>query len=765
MIRVKRLIGRFIHQQNIGLIIRTHNIIFMKYFIYVGLCYGLLFFFYAQTFAQTSAWFPFDPNVPETNNRINMSEWLDAPAGKHGFVELHDEKFVFEDGTPVKFWGVNICSHRAYVSKEEVDRWIPFLAKYGINSVRFHKYTQYGLSGSNSYEIAPDKMERFDYFQYKLREAGIYYGWSPIYGHKVRPGDKDRLLAYEEIVAADMNSHLSFSTIGLVNFADDIQDLHIDLIVNKLNHVNPYTGLRYADDPALNFVEFQNEDNIFFATTDRMVEMCPTYKQLLTDKFVKWLREKYNDHATLAAAWGTETFEWGREVRKEDWNLDEGNIRPVGSHGIYDYEYKKAEASGEAMPRFLLDMMEFMYQEQMKFYIKFEKAIRDTGYKGPLVGSCWQAGSGIAHFYNLHTDYEVGIIDRHNYFGGGTGHRLIPGKFNNGSMTDIPGSGLLSTGMQQVAGRPFALSEWMSLIPNEWIAEGPVIIATYGLGLQGWGASYSFAVDYDHFTPTIHTPGVYNTTSPTQLALYPALVSTLYNGDIKQGDVVSVRNVHVPSLANGNLGFSDIQKQDWDQKEFGGDLPTQAMALGRVEVDFTNAFIPTVFPDFSKISQPGTIKSNTGQLTWNYSGEHQTGNIIINTPSLQGFSGFSDQQVHETENLTVRVETPFAVVLFSSPEPGKTLEESDRWLVTTIARARNTGMVYNEEMTELLEVGTEPILLEPVKFSFNLKRKLPKQINVLDHAGNITGTTIHPNDSLIAIDGSEFKAIYYEIIF
>jgi hypothetical protein len=63
----------------------------------------------------------------------------------------------------------------------------------------------------------------------------------------------------------------------------------------------------------------------------------------------------------------------------------------------------------------------------MKFYRKFEKAVRATGYKGPLVASCWQAGTGLAHLLNLHTDYEIGIIDRHNYFGGGQGHSLRPG--------------------------------------------------------------------------------------------------------------------------------------------------------------------------------------------------------------------------------------------------------------------------------------------------------------------------------------------------
>jgi hypothetical protein len=727
-----------------------------------------LSFFLINTFAsisQTSNWFPFNPNVSDNNNRIDMTSWLDAPAGKHGFVTIKNEKFVFENETPVKFWGVNICSQRPYVEKELVDRWIPFLTKYGINAVRFHKYTQAGLTGPNSYEIAPDKMERFDYFQYKLREAGVYYGWSPIYGHKVRPGDRDRLLAYDEIAAADMGSHLSYTTIGLVNFAEDLQDLHIDLIVNKLNHTNPYTGLRYADDPALNFVEFQNEDNIFFATTDRMVEMCPTYKQLLIDKFVTWLREKYTDQATLKKAWGEEAFEWGREIRKEDWNLDEGNIRPVASHGIYDWEYQQAEKRGEKTPRFLLDMALFLFEEQMKFYRRFEKAVRETGYKGPLVGSCWQAGSGVTHFYNLYADYEMGIVDRHNYFGGGTGHRLVPGKFSNESMLALPGSGLLSTGMQQVAGRPFAFSEWMSLIPNEWIAEGPVIIGTYGMGLQGWAASYSFAVDFDQFTPTIHTPGVYNVTSPTQLTLYPALVSTIYNNDIKQGDVVSLRNVHLPSLADGKIGFSDVQMQDWDRKEFGGDLPVEALALGRVEVKFSEKFEETYFQDFTDLIESGSIISNTGQLTWNFRPDENHGNIEINTPSLQGFTGFTDNKFLDLENIRLQVETPFAVVLVSSLESGKSLKDANRWLVTTVARARNTGMEFNDGMTEVFNVGEAPIIMEPVDFMLEVKNRRIRRVNVLDHSGNLTGKTIRASNNQLNIKGTEYKTIYYEIVF
>lgn len=729
----------------------------------------LIFLFFSITSCEKStntfsAWYEFKPNEHGASERMNMSDWLDETAGEHGYLRMDNGDFVFADGTPVKFWGVNINSSKPYSEKEDVDRWVPFLSKYGINSVRFHKYTQHGLTDENSTVIAPDKMARFDYFQYQLREAGIYYGWSPIYGHKLRPGDKERLLAYDEIVNADMNSHLSGSTIGLVNFAEDLQQLHIELIVNKLNHKNPYTGLRYADDPALIFVEFQNEDNIFFATTDKMLQLCPAYKQLLVDKFSKWLRNQYADQKGLEKAWGTDAFEWGREVRKEDWNLDKGNICPVAGHGIYDYEYKMALKRDEPLPKFLLDMARFLYEEQLKFYRKFEKAVRETGYKGPLVGSCWQAGSGISHFYNLHADYLTGIVDRHNYFGGGTGHRLISGDFNNKSMLAQPGSGILGTGLQQVDDRPFALSEWMSLIPNEWVAEGPVLVATYGLGLQGWDASYAFAVDFEHFTSTLHTPGVYNVTSPTQLVLYPALVSTVYNQDIKEAEVISRRNVHIPSLKQGKLGFKDYQVQDWDQKEFGGDLPQEVLAKGRAVVDFTDEYEPTYHPDLTKDISSGTIRSQTGQLVWNYDGVEK-GNIHINTPSLQGVTGFSDGKSVTLDDIKVKTHNPFAVVLVSSLEKGRSLEESKRWLITTIARAKNTNMVYNKEKDRILETGEAPILLEAVDFSVTFRNKTPKSLRILDHAGYDTGESIDITRNKITIKGNHHKTFYYEVEF
>jgi len=66
------------------------------------------------------------------------------------------------------------------------------------------------------------------------KENGVYFGWSHTYGFHVVPGDKKRLLAYDEIA-----KNLNGNTYAFINFADDVQDLMIEMVVNLLKHKNP----------------------------------------------------------------------------------------------------------------------------------------------------------------------------------------------------------------------------------------------------------------------------------------------------------------------------------------------------------------------------------------------------------------------------------------------------------------------------------------------------------------------------------------------
>jgi hypothetical protein len=361
--------------------------------------------------------------------------------------------------------------------------------------------------------------------------------------------------------------HLAGSTYNLVYFAPDLQDLSIELTVNMLNHVNPYTGLRYADDPALNFVELNNEDNLFWASAHNRILAAPTYKKFLMQMFSRWLVEKYGSHEGLLASWGQAAMDAFPDASTGE-HLDKENIYPIAHHYFLSTEYIENHPE---MRRRIWDSARFLYEVQVDFYDRFVKAVRETGYKGPIVTSCWQAGDNIAHYYNLHSDYLFGFIDRHNYFGGASA--------GNRAMVDLPGTGLLSSGLQQVANRPFAFSEWMSIMPNPWLAESVPLIAIYGLGLQGWDASFAYASNQPSLTNSLHAPrhGVYNADSPLHMGLYPAMTRLVYRGDVQQADVLTRRNIYIPGLIDGKIGFTEQVAQDHDIKEFEGSVPREAL--------------------------------------------------------------------------------------------------------------------------------------------------------------------------------------------
>jgi hypothetical protein len=710
----------------------------------------------------TESWYPFSPSNTYEPGVIGMQSWLDAPAGKHGFVQNRDDRLVFENGKEIKFWGTNICSRLPYVSEEKADSFINFMGKYGINAVRFHKFSWYAYHDNKSTEFNPDLFQRFDYFQAKLREKGIYYGWSHIYGHRVMPGDSSRLFAYSEIKNLKYPwAHLNGSTSSLVNFAPDLQQLSIDLTVNMLQHVNSHTGLRYADDPALAFIEFQNEDNIFWSAIGRSLEQAPTYRALLCRQFSQWLKEKYGSQKALAEAWGAGNLPEGETLEKE-------NIFPSPNHGMFSWEYETSLKEERAMAVHILDMMRFLYEKQVEFYKKFEKAVRETGYKGVLVSSCWQAGSGISHLYNLHADYEVGMIDRHNYFGGGAGgHRMSAGKVNNTPLVSQPGSGLLSTGMQDVVNRPFSFSEWMSLVPNEWTAEAAPLIAVYGMGLQGWDASFSFATDIPRFSRYLQSEGhgVYNATSPLHIGLYPALARMVYRNDIAESPVIAKRNVHVPSLADGKMGFSELVQQGYDDKQFSGTVSPEMLAIGRFPVSFNEKYIETELPDVTKYwdSNNHVITSVTGELKWHYDSRPY---VSVDTKGTKGMIGFAQDEKIHLGDWHISTENPFAIILVTDLSEKGDLATAERILVTAVGRARNTGMVYEHSGGEtiLVNEGTSPLLMEPVKAMIAVNNSTAFEVLLLDHDGNMTSRKLQVNNGAFTIDGSQDKTMYYLII-
>jgi hypothetical protein len=694
-------------------------------------------------------WFPFQPSKDVVPGVIDMNDWLDHPAGKHGGVRERKDKFVFEDGTPLKFWGVNLSYTASAPEKNTADFTAARYAKYGVNAVRMHKFSyptgQGGIGDPNdSTRMDPKGLDQLDYFSAKLKEKGVYFGWSHTYGFRVVPGDRKRLLAYDEI-----EKHLKGNTYAFIHFAEDVQDLMIEMVVNLLKHKNPYTGRTYADEPALCFIELQNEDDIFFYTSESAFNACPTYKKRFLERFAAWLKERYGSDEKLKTAWDSALLTGE--------SLAQANISLQLNPWFFGEDHLPGQKGGAK--RRLLDTAAFLHEVQDRFYSRFVKAIRDAGYKGPLCGSPWQAPSMLPHYYNLYSDYKVGFIDRHNYFDGAG-----PGMF--ASMLAKPGSGYFGSGLQQVIDRPFALSEWIHVYPNVYAAEGPAILAAYGMGLQGWDASYEFQSQanrrvFDESAGNFPW-GVWEADVPTSLGQYPALARMIYRGDVKEGDVISVRRVSPSDLAEGTFNFSDKVEQKGDVKIFAGSVPPEALAAGRVVVEFTDKAQASELPDMKRYRDGSVIKSTTGQLAWDTSGQ---GYFTVNTAGTKAVVGFTNGKEQILGDVTIRLDSPFASLFLTSFELGKDLTNCKHALISVVARQSNSGFTYFTPDNRVLNNGAPPILLEPVKATITIAGRQVEAVNILDHDGRRTGRTLDVTKGIFQLDGTKDKAIYYEVVF
>jgi hypothetical protein len=692
-------------------------------------------------------WFPFKPSDEPGPSVIGMEDWLERPAGKRGGVRMVGDRFQFEDGTPVKFWGVNLSYGGGCApEKKDAEFTAARYARYGVNGVRLHKFSypkdKMGIGDpSDATRMDPAGLDRLDYFAAELKKRGVYFGWSHSFGFHVCPGNRGRLAAYDEIAGK-----LKGNTYAFINFAEDVQDLLIEMVVGLLGHKNPYTGLTYAREPALSFIEVQNEDDIFFYTSATALDGCPTYKKIFLRRFADWLQVRYGSQAQLGKAW--------QGALKAEESLAAGNIVPQTNPWFFGDGHLPGQTGGQRQR--LLDTARFLHDVQNKFYGRFLEAIRAAGYRGPVCGSPWQAPAMVPHYYNLRSDYLAGFIDRHNYFG----EKLAD------SMLAMPGSGYFSTGLQQVIDRPFVLSEWIHVYPALYGAEGPALLAAYGMGLQDWDASYEFQSQSLRrtFNDRAGWPpwGVWEADVPTQLGQYPALARMIYRGDVRPGEVISVRRVSLAELETGKFSFRDEVVQQGDVKSFGGSVPQEALAAGRVVVEFTDRPQPSTLPDLKTRRRGSAIVSSTGQLVWDTAGG---GFFTVNTPATKAVVGFAQGKRLELGELTVETSCPYASVFLTALGKDATLADAKTALLSAVARNCNTGFKYFAVDSRVLDNGRAPILLEPVKATLSLPGRPVAAVHVLDHNGRRTGRTLPVENRRFLIDGARDKTLYYEVLF
>lgn len=709
-------------------------------------------------------WYPWQGTGEASDSVLSLTDWLETPAGKHGRIRREQDALLY-NGRPIKLWGLNLCYGACAPEKEMADRRAVFYPRYGINSVRLHKFADGpGWAGIQSKESAaeydPAGLDRLDYQVAKLKAAGVYVTLSAHFGTiKLGPADRRDVPWLDELGSFAGGRNRISAPHSAFFYSPEIQRLHRRQIVNLLGHRNPYTGLTYAADPAVCAVEIINEQSIFFYTSMAPLKASETLRRQVGERFSDWLRGRYGNHDGLLNAWGTEALDsFAPDGFPGGEHLDRRNVLPLGNPWYWD----PAQLTGSQSFRKqrLLDTLRFLYTLQCEAYDRYVAAVREAGYAGEILGSNWQAGRAYSHFANLHSDARVGMIDRHNYFGGGEG------RFNAGSMLARAGSGSLSSGLQQVDDLPFMLSEWIHVFPNEWGVEGPAIIGAYGLGLQGWDVSYLFQNgDQATFSRELGRSD-WDVMAPQILGVFPAVARQVLRGDVRESAVDALRNVHVPSLFTGRLGFEDRVVQGYDDKELDSSkVPARALAVARCAVRFTDVWEETPVFDVGAHESDCFLVSSTGQLRWRESPQEKAGGFFtMDSEGTKAVVGFARGEICRLGGVTITPGSRFAAIYVTALDQNAAVAGAKRLLVVAFARARNTGMKFSPNGDELLVRGKGPVLIEPVRARIRVDVGQVYEVRLLDHDGRRTGRTLPVVEGAFELDGATDRTPYYEVV-
>ncbi|MBI3922130.1 MAG: hypothetical protein HY318_11985, partial [Armatimonadetes bacterium] len=245
-------------------------------------------------------WIPLKVDLDiEPGSALDFSGFgqFDPPAGKRGWViATPDGHFAFEKDpkkTPRRFYGVNLCFSAHYITHEQADRLAERLMRIGYNAVRFHHYEMelVDRSGGTSTVLNRDKLDQVDYLFSALKKRGLYvttdlYVSRPVFADEVFPGEAGDLGMDEFKMLVPVNAK------AMKNWKDFARNLLI--------HVNPHTGLRYADDPALAWLSMINEGNF----GNFVGSLSERARGEWEKAWNAWLHDRYGERPEAKTPWG-----------------------------------------------------------------------------------------------------------------------------------------------------------------------------------------------------------------------------------------------------------------------------------------------------------------------------------------------------------------------------------------------------------------------------------------------------------------------------
>lgn len=587
---------------------------------------------------------------------LNAAE---VPAGKRGFVKARRDELVFDDGTAARFWGANLTSYALFgTPKDDVKQQAHRLSELGFNLVRIHHHDSEWVdpnifgprSVANTKSLDASMLEKLDWWIKCLKEEGIYVWLDLHVGRQVKAADG--IEGFDEI----SRGKPSASLFGYNYVNASIRAAMKQFDESYLDHPNPFTGLRYKDDPAVVAVLITNENDL----TQHFGNA------LLPDKNVPQHSAIYMREADSFAA-------------------------------RYSLARDKVWRSWESGPSKL-----FLNDLERRFDVDMIAHLRALGVKSPIVTtSTW----GENPLSSLPALTAGDIIDVHSY--GGAGELSKNPLFASDLMDWIAAA--------HVVGKPLTATEWGvdahgALAPDR--EDLPLYIAA-SASMQGVDAMLFFAYAQEPLTRGSGTASVYQAyNDPALMASFPA-AALLY----RQGHVAAAATTYVfaptpqmlfdQALSPANsvalrtaaergkllIAMPPVRELPWLAKSV---VPSGA----RLIRDAQQSLIPP---------QASGIVSDTGELDRSWS----DGTFTVNTPRTQAAMGWIGGKTITLAQVELAMSTKNAVVAVQSLD-GKPIAQSLEIMISlgarSIPQSGNSLPYYSEPVQGKIVIAAPPKL-------------------------------------------------------
>ncbi len=718
--------------------------------------------------SETWAWEP-ERDTFSRQAAFDLRSLNEEVAGEHGFIRRNEDglHFVRGDGQPIRFWGgstyvqrnawrsVDRALQRAKRARERGDTaraeshereaegarqqaWqdlrhhARFLAKRGVNMVRWHGDLPPKEKDSEITDVDEDALQQAWRMVAAMKEEGIYSTLSPCWmSHtSVQPG-------------WDIPDSGTGRLTAMVFWEPAVQEGYKAWLKALFDRVNPYTGTRLADDPAVAIIQLQNEDSMLFYTMQRVKGEA---RRHLRQRYADWLEEKYGSLEKARAAWG------GNEHENDDFANGEAGLNIVW---YFTRDARGQYGDDAGLQRRLSDQLEFIACTMYEFNRMIGDYLReDLGCQQLVNAGNWKTCDPVVVDPAERWAYTANqVLGKNHYYSPGhmgvnRGWQILDFHYFR-EVSAITDPTALPLNVKQAVGHPFIIPESLWVPPLGYQSEGPLMIAAQQC-LTGVDCFYWFATGVPEWQPVGNK---WTFATPMQMGQFPAAALLWRRGYVAEADRPAVYEER--GLQNIWDRKSPIiaGSGSWDPNRDAGDLPPdssvkggvdpKAFLVGPVHVRYEGSPANNRIADLDRYidQERGTIRSLTGQITTDY----RRGIYTVNAPKAQAAAGFLKVAGEiELDDVTIRCRNDYATIVVV-PLDDRPIAESGRLLVQVGTRCRPTGWKarpatfhMNDQEVQgkrILQVGANPWQVVNTRAVLTVRNRTVSKATLLDING------------------------------